>query len=514
MELLPARFQEGGAGGGRRFHGVCARAYRKGMPLERPSPRYSDFRQAVRRFPPSRFLPALAAHTAQLDPLIRGRDRPNDGRWPWAASAMARESVLHSNEWRNGGTPTESDFARLYNCFNDSFDPEKDPSLSDIMTPLVYEQFGYGESEFEELSRVWALYGDPTLGRPISWDEVFGIGLGEVVRAALILHAWVTHNGGFIDFNLFDAAHMQVLFDRVAPRAELEQFIRHFTTTVDGARALHAEAPAVAAHRQRFAFNPFIARPLIDLGRGGVWAPQSMLVSRAIFPTNLYYVGMKEWGLPFAENLGARVEQYVGRQLRLIAGDHVEGEIRYGKGDKSVDWIWVTERAVILVECKSSRMTLGAKAADASLGTIVARSLGKAREQIDRTAALIQNRHVAFAHIPEDRPVIGLIVSAEPFYLSNAGILPEYGAHGTTPAQVISLRELEHFVCLDEFEAIDLLQSVLADPEKRTWSLASVMKELRGVGKNPILEQAWSRYDYLDQEGLKAVRGAQTGRGD
>jgi hypothetical protein len=135
-------------------------------------------------------------------------------------------------------------------------------------------------------------------------------------------------------------------------------------------------------------------------------------------------------------------------------------------------------------------MTLGAKAADASLGTIVARSLGKAREQIDRTAALIQNRHVAFAHIPADRPVIGLIVSAEPFYLSNAGILPEYGAHGTTPAQVISLRELEHFVCLDELEAIDLLQSVLADPEKRTWSLASVMKELRSVGKNPILEQA------------------------
>ena len=404
----------------------------------------------------------------------------------------------------------EADFGRLYDLFNASYDPDDPgddaPSVSDLVTPLVHEQFGYGESEFEELSRVWALFGDPTLGTPIPWDEVFGIGLGEVARAALVLHAWVAHNGGFIDFALFEAPHMQVVFERVAPRAELEQFIRHFTTTVDGARELHDAVPPAAAHRQRFAFNPFVAWPLIDLRGGGVWAPQSLLVPRAIFPTNLYYVGMKQWGLPFAENLGARVEQYVGQQLQLLAGDHVQGEICYAQGDKSVDWIWVTERAVVLVECKSARMTLGAKAADSSLGAVVARSLGKAGEQIDRTAALIQDRHVAFAHIPADRPVIGLIVTAEPFYLGNAGILPGYDAQGATPAQVVSLRELERFVCLDELEAVELLRSVLADPEKQKWSLASVMKEFRDVGKNPILEQAWSHYAFSDEDALEVIR--------
>lgn len=468
------------------------------MPLKRPSPRYSDFRQAVRRFPPSRFLPALAAHTALLDPLVRGREFRNNGRWPWAASAMARESVLYSNENRHGGTPTENDFAKLYNYFNNAYEPHEDPSVSDIITPLVYEQFGYGDSEFEELSRVWALFGDPTLGTPIAWGEVFGMGLGEVGRAALFLHAWGSHNAGYLEFALFDAPHMQEIFERVLPRSDAESLIRHFTTTVDGARAMSAEALAVPPNRQRFAFNPLVAKPLLDLGTGGVYAPQSMLVSRAIFPTNLYYVGMKQWGLSFAENLGARVEQYVGRQLGLIAGDHVEGEISYGKGDKSVDWIWVSDKAVVLVECKSARMTLGAKAADESLGAVVARSLGKAREQIDRTAKLIHDRHPEFAHIPDDRPVIGLIVTAEPFYFGNAGNLPEYGTRGDTPAQVASLRELERFVCLEELEAIDLLQSVLADAEKRTWSLASVMKDLREVGKNPILEAAWTHYEYLD----------------
>lgn len=420
---------------------------------------------------------------------------------------MARESVLYSNEYRHGGTPTERDFDRLYNCFNNAYEPEDDPSISEIITPLVYEQFGYGESEFEELARVWALFGDPTLDNPIPWKEVFGMGLGEVGRAALFLHAWAAHNAGHLDFALLDAPHMQEVFDRVLPRSDAEHLLRHFTTTVEGARALSAEALAVPPNRQRFAFNPFVARPLIDLGSGGVYAPQSVLVSRAIFPTNLYYIGIKQWGLSFATNLGTRVEQYVGRQLRLIA-DHLEGEITYDKGDKSVDWIWITDRAVVLVECKSARMTLGARAADASLGSVVARSLGKAREQIDRTARLIQDRHPAFVHIPEGRPLIGLIVTAEPFYFGNAEILPEYGAHGTTQTQVASLRELENFVCLEELEAIALLQSVLSDAEKRTWSLTSLMKGLREVGKNPILEAAWKHYEYLDLVGPLAEASA------
>jgi len=466
--------------------------------LERVWPHYSQFRQSVRRFRPSLFLPALAAHTAGLDPMLNNGKPRHDGRWPWAASAIARDSVLYSNEFRHGGAPSEADFTYLYNLFNASADLEENPTLSEIVTPLVYEQFGYGESQFEELSRVWALFGDPSLGEPIAWEEVFGMGLAEVGRAALVLHAWVVHNRGYIDFALFDAPHMQEVLRRVAPRQELEALITHFTTTIEGARQLNAEATAVPKNRQRFAFNPFVTRPLIHLGGGGVWAPQSMLVSRAIFPPNLYYVGMKQWGVCFAENLGGRVEQYVGRQLRLIAGERVRGEITYGKGDKSVDWIWVAPETVILIECKSARMTLGAKAADESLAALVERSLGKARRQIDRTAELIRNRHPSFADIPPDRPIVGVIATAEPFYLGNAHLLTEFGEPGDTPSLVMSLRELERFVCFEEDEATDMLLQVLSDPEKRTWSLASVMSKLRDPGKNKILERAWEHYQFVD----------------
>lgn len=132
-------------------------------------------------------------------------------------------------------------------------------------------------------------------------------------------------------------------------------------------------------------------------------------------------------------------------------------------------------------------MTLGAKAADDTLGEVVARSIGKARAQIDRTAGFVRNRHPAFAHLPSDRPIISMIVTAEPFYLGNAGILHEYGEAGVTDPQVVSLRELEQSVMLEEGDVADLLLSVAADPEKRTLALSSVMRDLRLLPKNPIL---------------------------
>jgi hypothetical protein len=97
------------------------------MPPAVSSIRYSEFRQAARRFRTSDFLQALAQHTTQLDPLVHRRDKRDVGRWPWVASAMARESLHYSNEYRHGGTPTEANFARLYNLFDAADDSSHSP---------------------------------------------------------------------------------------------------------------------------------------------------------------------------------------------------------------------------------------------------------------------------------------------------------------------------------------------------------------------------------------------------
>ena len=254
-----------------------------------------------------------------------------------------------------------------------------------ILTPLAYEQFPYQESRIEELSRAHALFEDPALGPAPDWSEVFGMPLYEAVRAAFALGVWVTIENGLFDPATMDLAHMQEVFETVAPREQIEKVVDALTTTVVAAKEMKTTVPALDRSLQRWEFNPLAARPLVNLGERGIWAPQVMLIERAMYPANLYYRGVDAWGTDFARILGARTEAYVGKHLGLVAGENdLHGEITYREGKnevKSVDWIWVTPQAIILVECKSARLTLGARAGDPTLPTIAERYLTKAREQ-------------------------------------------------------------------------------------------------------------------------------------
>lgn len=472
----------------------------------RRSLKYLEFRQVVRRYRPSDLIPALAQHSAAAA-MVQANRRDQEGvrrDTPWAVSGIARESVLYGNDHRNGDVGPAT-VRELIRSFNETFDELTDLSLAAMITPIVYEQFTYGESEFEELARIQALFEDATLGPELDWSEIFGIPLCDAVRAVFVLNAWVQFNGGRYDSALLDEEQMQGVFARIAPREHIESLARELVTSIPAAKSTNASVPALSPELQRYAFNPLTARPLVDLGgERGVWAPQVMLVNRAVFPANLYYRGMAKWGNRFAETLGTRAEKYVGRQLGLVAKqDELHGEIEYREGKnkkKSVDWIWVTSQAVILFECKSARLTLGARAGDGSLAALVERYVIHARQQLDRTARLIRARTPPFDRFPIDRPIVGMAVTTEPFYLGNSA-LEEYGKRSDIPSMVVSLRDLEYWVCLPASQAVAMFLGILDDPERRTWALHTALRPLQGLGKNPILDAAWRRLDFGSQFG-------------
>lgn len=418
------------------------------------------------------------------------------GNPPWAIAAIARESILYGNDHRHAPVD-EGTVRQLMGAFNNTHDPVD--GLAAMLTPLAYEQFPYQESPLEELSRIYALFEDPSLGPELDWTEVFGMPLCDAVRAAFALRVWVTHKSGRFEPAIMDLTPMQQIFESVAPREQIETLSRALTTSVSQAIETNAAVPALNRPLQRHAFNPLSARPLVDLGERGIWAPQVMLVDRALYPANLYYRGVDAWGGKFTDILGTRTEAYVGKQLALLANaSDLHGEITYKEGNdkkKSVDWIWVTPQAVILVECKSARLTLGARAGDATLPKIAERYLTKARKQLDTTANLIRARTSLFEHFPDDRPIIGLAVTCEPFYLGNSTLV-EYGTSSTIPSLVLSLRELEHWVCQPAPEAVNKLLEILNDPERRTWSFGVALGELPKT-HNPILDAAWKKSDFL-----------------
>lgn len=396
---------------------------------------------------------------------------------------------------REVGTST---LPRLYQMFMDCYDSLKDPSIAEILVPLAYEQFPHQGPVFAELARTAALLLDEGGDREWPWHEIFGMPLTNMVRAAMIVHTWVASNGGRWDPALLDMEHFQEVFERAAPRDEIVAAIRYLSVTLDEARAHPTNSIAVPRQFERYRFNPLSSKPLVDLGPTGVWAPVVSMVIRSISVGNIYYPAIRAWGSDFSNDLGLRTENYVGRLLRLVGQDRVLAQIIWGKPEhRSVDFIWVTDGAVILIESKSARMSLAGRTDMKAMAKTAERYLVEGRKQIDATADVIRQKHPAFASIPNDRPIVGLVVTSEPFYLGNA-LIPENGRPSETPSHVVSLAELEQLVCYEEDQIVPELLELARDPKQREWSMATTFMRLPTPKRNPILDRAYKRFDLID----------------
>jgi hypothetical protein len=460
------------------------------MVSKRP-PGYRRFVTKVSRFRPSSLLPLIAEFTARHDPN-NGVEPDHMRRAPWAFSAMARESLLHGSETGESNA-TRQTVQRLYALFMSTYDAAPRLGLSSLIGPLAYEQFPYQEAHYADLARVQAMLIDPIGGPKIAWDEEFGVSLSDALTGSMILHTWVGLNDGRYDPALLATPEMQEIFAKVLPRPQLEVLVKSMTTTVSEARASVDRVPMLPSALRRYGFNPLAQTPLVDLGGGGIVAPQTLLVPRVISTGNLYYRGAERWGSKFTNDLGQLVEAYVGVQLRSLDYGTVLAEISYGKPQrKSVDWIWITPGAVVLIESKSGRMLLNEKAGAADPSVSVERYLRTARKQIDESALQILTRHDAFRQIPVDRPVIGLTVTAEAFYLGNA-VLPEYETHGSTRAYVVSLREFERLLQNEPHDIVATLLKVAGSSGGGPWTLADLTKDLPRKDHNTVLAGAWTR---------------------
>lgn len=177
---------------------------------------YSEFRHAVLQYRPSNLLPFLADYSAAQElrtPVSRAAN------WfPWAVSAIAKESVLGGNEFLNAEIDDRG-LERLVHLLNLSSDLVSNPSAASLMTPIMYEQFPYQESLYEEMARTHALLVHNEPGQAaIQWDDLLGLGLDEAIRASMVLHAWVVNNAGRFDPGILDMAHFQQIYEKVAPQ--------------------------------------------------------------------------------------------------------------------------------------------------------------------------------------------------------------------------------------------------------------------------------------------------------
>ena len=297
-------------------------------------------------------------------------------------------------------------------------------------------------------------------------------------------------------------------FSEIREYASAELMASVFDAQFVGNRArLRSDQEAVEAivgkpdpDYRRFGYNPLSRFPVVSGLDEHWWMPVPQLLLRKASPIGIFYAGMATFGKTFADDLGPLFEGYIGDQLRLLDPDVID-EIPYkeGKNNKlSVDYILVLPHCVLLVDAKSTRPTedirWGGPKAEDKLRALLNHGIG----QLSNTARLITERHPNFAHIPADRPIVGLLVTMEAFHTVNTPFVSKALESCTIPYRVASAEEIEALVRLNVDDIGQRLLEHLNDPEREGHSIKTLV-EVRELERNKVLDAAWESIKWLGE---------------
>jgi hypothetical protein len=398
-------------------------------------------------------LPALASLAAH-DAGVPFNPATLPGATPWSIALAARESILWGNEDRKDALPKDY-LRRLFNAAKNLSEPDLEDAadsakaLLSPLTRIAYSQFPFQESVYEELSRTHALLVEgaadlelEVLGGDDAWMEILGAPVGQSVGATFLLQVAANVNSGWFDPAWLDHPDLQPMFERW-PRDVIEYRALQLSRTFDEFKAAYDQVHNPPAGYEPYAFNPLTARPFVRMPNGLLLAPQPSLILRTMTPGVLYHAGMSACGTAFARDLGKLTEKYVGTLPGAIDGEialHPEVEYSHAKQNlRSTDWFLVLDSAVITFEVKSARFGLLDRATTEGYEERVSAPLKKVPRQLRITAERLDSRHPAFAHIPSDRPRIGISVTGEPFYLANSTCMRDLRATAPFPTLIASL---------------------------------------------------------------------------
>ncbi|MEV7123888.1 nuclease-related domain-containing protein [Kitasatospora griseola] len=469
----------------------------------------NEYVQRIRRHAPSSLLPLIArtsARVAQVSDRENRRNRRAGLYGPWGMLDAAWMSIVRGTEFRDKpATPADlDDILQLYFALEDPmFRQLAGDRLTGFLLRTAGQQFVWQVPDLTELARPVAIFQQTKPNQPekikaitSGWDQrLLGCSLSDYIGAATLLCGFARASGeGRLD--LQQASGPLLGFTELTtPEAMAAVIDANFVTTASALRARAEEERRKAVVSgvaridpalRRHTFNPLRERPVLSGFGPGYLVPVPAAVVAKVSPYGIYYSGFAEFGQAFADDLGDLFEQYVGRHLRLVADVQVYPEVVYRANDKSVDWIVVFDDLVLLVEVKSARPTAALRLGPADWFKEIQGKLKKAFSQLQRTADLISSGHKAFAHIPADRPVLGMVVTMEEYHLVNSlefrSVLPST----SFPVTVAAANELEEAVTQPDLA--DLLRAGSVLPAG--WSLRHGL-EGRTIPLNPILARAW-----------------------
>lgn len=380
---------------------------------------YQAFAGEIRRYPLTSLLRIIARRSWEVMRMrLECPEQDLGVAQEFALAGVARVSLQHGTDYRSPPKkfPRLDQLCRAYINLPEPELSHDHPDISAVLTRLAHEQFPAQSPGLEHLGRLYAIAADhlpsvkngPSLAE---WETALGVSLVDYWRIGWILHTAFASNAGAIAWETLATEGVVELFKPLTWAQVRPVIDSHYSRTVQSAQ--QAAREKARPELTKWSHNPLEDRPILDTGVDLICPAPHWLFAQ-LTTTGLYYLGFEQFGDDFGQALGDAFESYVGAQLALLTHAEVHGEVDYNKGKKSCDYILVTQECIALIECKSGRPNIDSRL---GYGTAAMDKVKKAKLQLETTAELIHARHPDFAHIPDDRPLIGVILTLEPHYV-------------------------------------------------------------------------------------------------
>lgn len=472
-----------------------------------------EFVQRVRRHVPASLVPIVARYGAAFSEQEQYFKRHSAQYAPWVLAEVARASLVYGTDF-NRKPATDDDLLSCCAAYQSLPDRElerdEEGAVGNFFLRLAGEQLTFQQSVLNDLARTAALFEQTTPRKVLrtaspGWPErLLGCRLKEYVGAAILLHTSALKNAGTFDLKWLTQPNFEEV-TREVPADVLRLVIeKQYMATREELRAIQQEVEGRTGvpnrDYRRFGFNPLSRRPVVAGLADTLVIPVPGFIVRRASPLGIYYSGMAQWGSGFSADLGELFEVYVGRQLDLLPDVRVLPEIAFGrkKGALSVDWFAVFDDCVVLVEVKSTRPTEPIRLADGRAGEELRRMLGHAVDQLSTSAGRVRSGEPGFEEVPSDRPMVGLVVTMEPFHTVNIPFTSSHLPQCDIPFAVCSALDLEHLVTVSDVSVGRLLLDHLTDPNKKGWSVSSALTG-HAHGRNAVIDEGWASYPWKEQ---------------
>jgi len=459
---------------------------------------YKPFRNYMRRFPT---LPTLIALWSYARHVFDGESLPpglpiglprslvplNAHFYPWELEILVRETLLHAESgsgeldlryWRTLAKAINH-IRRLDDCLAARTDA---PSLLLELNRIAHRQFRWQErQDLSWITRILRIYGTESIDRLVL-DE-----LGMTTRQFVQLGAHIA--GNFISkWGLSTAGDYAVLgISREASRRIFERLTCDLTELRAQLHEQQCYDPAWL-----YTWNPLEQRPLIKINPARpdqVICPIPKYALRRV-TTGIFYDLIKAKG--FDNLYGTAFQRYIGDFCsvscpapKFTLRAEQAYQVRKGERHDGIDWVLSDAGGHLFIECKTKRMSLGAKMLTApnllekdllALASAVVQTYKNTQDAINgradwSTAAL---------------PVYPIVVTLDEWYLLgplvreklNEKILSLLNEAGMSPSlltempfTIASVREFEFGVQVIAEVGVSHLMKLKTDPQHRSANL-------------------------------------------